>query len=155
MTSNLTYAGQKKGTMFGPQHTSLIYETLLPNEIRFVRRTIVDDSTFTIVLQKANLGDAPDFDALSYAWGDREQSTPVGAAGGPTSVEIAPNLRSAMNHFWSSSLERAIWIDALCIYQDRHRTKYCRNLRFEPLFREGVGSAHLASLSSIHTHTHE
>ena len=51
--------------MFGPQHTSLIYETLLPNEIRFVRRTIEADSTFTIVLQKANLGDAPDFDVLS------------------------------------------------------------------------------------------
>src|SRR5271156_3248361 len=96
--------------MFGPQHTSLIYETLLPNEIRFVRRTIADDSTFTIVLQKANLGDAPDFDALSYAWGDREQSTPVSAAGGPTSVEIAPNLRSAMNHLWSSSPEPAIHI---------------------------------------------
>jgi hypothetical protein len=80
------------------KETSLIYETLLPNEIRFVRRTVADDSTFTIVLQKANLGDAPDFDALSYAWGDREQSTPVSATGGPTSVEIAPNLRSAMNH---------------------------------------------------------
>lgn len=114
-TSNLTYAGQKKGAMFGPQHTSLIYETLLPNEIRFVRRTIADDSAFTVVLQKVNLGDASDFDVLSYAWGGREQSTPVSAAGGPTSVEIAPSLHSAMNHIWSSSPERAIWIDALCI----------------------------------------
>jgi hypothetical protein len=65
-TSNLTYTGQKKGAMFEPQHTSLIYEALLPNEIRFIRRMIADDSTLTIVLQKANLRDAPDFDALSY-----------------------------------------------------------------------------------------
>jgi hypothetical protein len=72
---------------------------------------------FTIVLQKANLRDAPDFNALSYAWGDRDQSTLVSAAGGPTSIEVAPNLRSMTNHIWSSSPERAIWIDALCINQ--------------------------------------
>src|SRR5271170_983143 len=34
-------------------------------------------------------------------------------------------------------------VDAVCIYQDRYRSKCCRNLRFEPQFCEGVGFAHL------------
>ena len=30
-----------------------------------------------------------------------------------------------------------LWIDSLCIYLDRHRTKYRGNLRLGPLFSEG------------------
>jgi hypothetical protein len=61
-------------------------------------------------------------------------------------------IGSTLRQIWSTSQTKTAWMDALCINQDRHRTKYCRNLRFEPLFREGVGSAHLASLGSIHIH---
>ena len=39
--------------------------------------------------------------------------------------------------------EVSFWIDSLCIYQDRYRSKYWRYLRFEPQFCEGVGFAHL------------
>src|SRR5256885_12454433 len=35
-------------------------------------------------------------------------------------------------------------IDSVCMYQDRYRSKCCRNLKFEPQFCEGVGFAHLA-----------
>jgi hypothetical protein len=45
---------------------------------------------------------------------------------------------------WLVHLHTSLWIDALCIYPDRYRTKCCRNLRFEPQFCEGVGFAHLA-----------
>jgi hypothetical protein len=38
----------------------------------------------------------------------------------------------------------SIWIGAVCIYPDRHRTKHCRNLTFEPLFCEVVGFVYLA-----------
>jgi hypothetical protein len=57
---------------------------------------------------------------------------------------ISTNLRDALRTFrhWSQPLR--LWVDAICIYPDRHRTKCCRNLRFEPLFCEGVGFAHLA-----------
>ena len=39
---------------------------------------------------------------------------------------------------------RTLWIDVVCIYQDRYRSKWCRNLRCGPQFCEGVGFAHLA-----------
>jgi hypothetical protein len=94
---------------------------LLPNEIRVARCKFVGESTFTIVLQKVNLDNGPDFDALSYAWGDREEGALIRAADRPTGVEINPNLLSAMKHTWSLSPDRAIWIDALCINQQNQQ----------------------------------
>jgi hypothetical protein len=44
-----------------------------------------------------------------------------------------------LRHLRLQDQERILWVDALCIYQDRYRTKWCRNLRFEPQFCEGVG----------------
>jgi hypothetical protein len=38
----------------------------------------------------------------------------------------------------------SLWVDALCIYPDRYRSKYFRKLRFEPLFCEGGGFAYFA-----------
>src|SRR3984957_381778 len=90
------------------------------------------------------------YPALSYAWGDPTQSHHIHVRS--TRLSINVNLNAALGRLRQSGASRHTWVDAVCIYQDRHRTKYCRNLRFEPLFREGVGSAHLASLSSIHTH---
>jgi hypothetical protein len=46
--------------------------------------------------------------------------------------------------------KKTFWIDQICIYQDRYRTKCSRNLRFEPLFCNGVGFACLAC--PVHTH---
>jgi hypothetical protein len=61
-----TYIRQKGGTLFGCRHPPLLYEKLLTNEIRAASCKFVNESTFTIVLQKVNLENAPDLDALSY-----------------------------------------------------------------------------------------
>lgn len=106
-----------RDTLFGSQHPPLVFGTLLLNEIRVARCKFVGESTFTIVLQKVNLDNGPAFDALSYAWGDREEGALIRAADHPTGVEITPNLLSAMKHIWSFSPDRAIWIDALYINQ--------------------------------------
>jgi hypothetical protein len=40
---------------------------------------------------------------------------------------------------------RYVWIDAICLYVDQHRTKYHRNLRFGPLFSGGLRFAEHAT----------
>ena len=73
------------------------------------------------------LGDAPQYEALSYAWGNPAdvESILVNA----TSMGVTHNLESALRHLRN---------------QDRYRSKCCRNLRCEPQFCEGVVFAHLA-----------
>jgi hypothetical protein len=81
--------------------------------------------------------------ALSYVWGEPANPPPRIILDG-IPFAVTPNLHVALKHFRHAARRRVLWVDAVCIYPDRHRTKCCRNLRFEPQFCEGVGSAHLA-----------
>ena len=56
-------------------------------------------------------------------------------------VAVTVNLANALRHVKSQWLSIfpgrdvstfRIWADAVCIYQDRYRSKCCKNLRFEP-----------------------
>jgi hypothetical protein len=66
------------------------------------------------------------FEALSYTWGDiydpqnRGNIMLFGHR-----HEITKNLESALRHLRFEDKERIIWVDSLCIYLDRPRTKYC------------------------------
>ncbi|KAF5965366.1 heterokaryon incompatibility het-6 [Fusarium coicis] len=60
----------------------------------------------------------PDYEALSYVWGD---ITPVRyIALGDQDVSITPNLHSALIHLRSPDTVRTLWVDALCINQSVH-----------------------------------
>jgi hypothetical protein len=53
--------------------------------------------------------------------------------------EVLPKtFKDAFETAWAHGL-RYIWIDSLCMYPGRSRTKCCRNLRLNPLICEGVG----------------
>ena len=86
------------------------------------------------------------YEALSYTWGTEKATSVIQIYAGEEiyKVNITPSLASALRQLRLLRGPRLLWIDQLCIYPDRHRTKCCRNLRFEPQFCEGVGSAHLA-----------
>ena len=66
-------------------------------------------------LLEVQLGTDPEYEALSYAWGDaadvRILHTPSG------SIEIRQNLADALQHLGLKDKERYIWADALCINQ--------------------------------------
>lgn len=61
------------------------------------------------------LDQAPQYDAISYVWGDptdtREISSPAG------SIQITNNLHSALQQFRHPDRERLLWADAICINQ--------------------------------------
>ncbi|KAH0544776.1 hypothetical protein FGG08_001143 [Glutinoglossum americanum] len=73
---------------------------------------------FTVVL----LDDKPHYEALSYVWGDINDSRSLEVEG--RSVPITANLHSALRHLQLQDQERALWVDALCINQSdlRERT---------------------------------
>ena len=100
------------------------------------------DRTLNMSLIKTRLGDPVKYIALSYTWGDPQPTYPVLLDG--TEFKVRRNLHEALLRFrpFEGGLQMRLWVDAVCIYQDRYRSKYCRNLRFEPQFYEGVGFAH-------------
>jgi hypothetical protein len=89
------------------------------------------------------LGAVNFYEALSYAWGDTARSH-HDLIRDHHQLQINANLDSALRRLRHPETYCRLWVDAICVYPDRHRTKCCRNLRFELLLCEGIGFAHLA-----------
>lgn len=65
---------------------------------------------------KTRLELAPVYTALSYAWGNDVATTSLSIDG--LSFTIRPNLHSALLALRYVSLQRTLWVDAICINQD-------------------------------------
>lgn len=66
-------------------------------------------------LSVVSLDDKPEYEALSYTWGDPSDKVPVILNG--VTYLATRNLRSALRRLRSSRETRQVWIDALCINQ--------------------------------------
>ncbi|OJD38950.1 heterokaryon incompatibility protein [Diplodia corticola] len=66
-------------------------------------------------LESAFLDDPPDYEALSYVWGDPERTHSVTIDG--KTVRITNNLHVALRHLRLPDRRRKLWVDALCIDQ--------------------------------------
>lgn len=83
-------------------------------------------SAVQAVLDYASLSDALEYEALSYAWGDRNITRPIQLRAIGTShrssdtseVQVTTNLESALRHLRYKDRTRILWVDALCINQD-------------------------------------
>jgi hypothetical protein len=63
-----------------------------------------------------NLYDKPDFEALSYCWGDA--ANPVRINIGEEYIDVTRNLHDALLKLRDKENSRTLWIDAICINQD-------------------------------------
>lgn len=61
------------------------------------------------------------YDALSYCWGSQHRNRPITCDG--QSLNVTPNLESALKRLRASDVPRNFWIDQLCIDQDNIREK--------------------------------
>ena len=62
-----------------------------------------------------SLIDQPQFEALSYVWGDRSNQVPIKVEG--TEVLVTQNLHAALKRLRDTHAPRRLWVDAICINQ--------------------------------------
>ena len=73
------------------------------------------ESKIFCTLERADLRQCPPFEALSYAWGDCNDTLPILLDG--FHFQITRNLYSALENLQYEDKDRLLWIDALCINQ--------------------------------------
>lgn len=103
-----------------PRGLSTIYTALDPHlpEIRVLK--LLPSASFDAPLEcrlvhRPLYGDADGYEALSYVWGEKEFTAEITLDNEP--YFITPNLEMAMRHLRRPSVERTVWVDALCINQ--------------------------------------
>ncbi|MCJ1386688.1 hypothetical protein MMC17_009814 [Xylographa soralifera] len=74
-----------------------------------------------IDLEVCSLEVLPDYDALSYTWGEAHESRSISCCEAPLEVRI--NLYQVLKQLSNQKFSRKIWIDAVCIDQDSSREK--------------------------------
>jgi hypothetical protein len=88
----------------------------------------------TMSLSNYNMNRAPDYEALSYAWGDRKDTVKVECNG--QSLQITRNLHAALARLQPSEEEgpRTLWVDAICINQEDSAEKSKQILLISRIF---------------------
>ncbi|KAI0456681.1 heterokaryon incompatibility protein-domain-containing protein [Xylaria acuta] len=66
-------------------------------------------------LEHVSLTDEPEYEALSYTWGDSSATQPIQVNDDPRPV--TRNLVSALQHLRHEDHDRYLWVDAVCINQ--------------------------------------
>lgn len=81
------------------------------------------DDTISIELVPVSLSSSatPQYDALSYVWGQEQCQTPALVNGRP--VTITSNLDTALRYFRDRHDEKTLWVDAVCINQKDNAEK--------------------------------
>ncbi|OAG10045.1 uncharacterized protein CC84DRAFT_1071083, partial [Paraphaeosphaeria sporulosa] len=94
------------------------------NEIRLLHLSPGgDEDEFYCSLSIVSLDDRPQYEALSYVWGEDSDDTLPISLGGKT-VQIRRNLHLALRGIRDPDCERILWIDALCINQGDVEERY-------------------------------
>jgi hypothetical protein len=73
------------------------------------------EDVIKVSLVTVDLEDAPPYEALSYVWGDI--SDPMTIQWNDQALHITQGLFEALSNLRNSSIERLIWVDAICIDQ--------------------------------------
>jgi len=76
----------------------------------------VDDDPISCTLSHITLSDKPEYECLSYTWGDVIGKHALCCEDGM--LEITANLQSALRRLRYSDRPRTMWVDAICINQE-------------------------------------
>jgi hypothetical protein len=96
------------------------FKPLLPPRggIRNIRLLTIlpgNDCVIQCEIKHHRLNDCPEYEALSYVWGDPTKTVPI--AVGDESLNVTDNLKSALLHLRREFEPRVLWVDAMCIDQ--------------------------------------
>jgi hypothetical protein len=108
------------------------------NEFRLLQILpgIGPDSRIECNMVHASLDDSPDYDALSYAWGDTKDVKLISLNGHP--FHVTANLRGALSRLRQFSIGRSIWIDAICINQRDLKERSEQVVKMDQIFKQAV-----------------
>ena len=79
----------------------------------------------------------PDYEALSYVWGDRESPKTISIDG--CVQEVTENLEAALQQLRLSDAPRRLWVDALCINQEDSKEKSHQIQKMRHIYRRASG----------------
>lgn len=71
----------------------------------------VEDDPISGKLRTVNWDDVPQYEAISYAWGDPNDKVPVIVDG--RRVDVTVNLRTGLKHLRNQDHSRVLWVDAI------------------------------------------
>jgi hypothetical protein len=80
-----------------------------------------DEMSVYCKLFHVSLNENPQYVALSYTWGDPQDTQTIII--GNTPVPVTRNLYSALHHLRHGTVTKVLWIDALCINQAENEEK--------------------------------
>ncbi|MCJ1282264.1 hypothetical protein MMC26_001587 [Xylographa opegraphella] len=101
-----------------------LYERLSETDIRLLTVSVHEGAVASLELHTYPRSAAPEYDAVSYAWGDDASTTSVMCNGAP--LAIRTSLFTALPFIHGSRPEprtRPLWIDAVCLNQRDRREK--------------------------------
>ncbi|KAH8598609.1 heterokaryon incompatibility protein-domain-containing protein [Bisporella sp. PMI_857] len=95
-------------------------------EIRLMRLVVGTDfdpetGPIRFTLSKASLNDSPTYRALSYVWGNSQDTRTAKVDG--KDLQISSNLDSALRHLCTQISDYTLWVDAICINQKDNEEK--------------------------------
>jgi hypothetical protein len=103
------------------------YRSLLPDSIRLLRLLPHEEQNAPIQCQLFDYSLQESgkrmhlYEALSYVWGDSDNPRSIYI--GEHDLPVTRNLHAALSHLRNFSLERIIWVDAICIEQKNTEEK--------------------------------
>ncbi|EGY18624.1 Heterokaryon incompatibility protein 6 like [Verticillium longisporum] len=119
---------------------SSIYEyaaITAPRTIRLMHVYLGDESDpINLSIVVTTLDAVPDFEAISYCWGDAQDRCQVTCDG--ATLFITNSLVTALVHFWLSDRPRVLWADAICINQGSVIEKNCQVLLMPNIYAQAT-----------------
>lgn len=101
------------------------------NQIRLVRLEASTDFAAKIQCElfHSDLSNPPEYEALSYVWGDPDDR--LGITVNETDLQVTRNLEVALHYLRLPDRPRILWVDAICINQndDLERSSQVRMMR--------------------------
>jgi hypothetical protein len=82
----------------------------------------------------ASLDSSVKYEALSYVWGDPDDTKEIKICGEPFYATL--NLESALRYLRYRDRERIIWVDAICINQADHSERSCQVLQMGRIYQQ-------------------
>ncbi|PMD60443.1 HET-domain-containing protein [Hyaloscypha bicolor E] len=99
-----------------------------------------NDSPITCSLQVADLDDDPEYESLSYVWGDPAETKPITVSG--ETFNATENLVDFLHCLRLQIADRLLWVDAVCINQQDDKEKIVQLRLMARIYRQ-ANEAHI------------